>query len=127
MTNGEKFKQIFSITQVDEGELYAFAWLPNHDAAEFSIDWWNANYSEIPTGSLSLTKNNLEDAQKAIYEISKNIKFIDPSVTPQEPRKGHWNDIPKYTDIAWQCSECEHFTTMKHNYCPECGAKMVEP
>ena len=50
-----------------------------------------------------------------------------PSVTPQEPRKGHWKDIPKYKDIAWQCSECEHFTTMKHNYCPKCGAKMVEP
>ena len=50
-----------------------------------------------------------------------------PSVTPQEPKTGHWNDIPKYKDMAWQCSECKHFTTMKHNYCPMCGAKMVEP
>lgn len=50
MTNGEKFKQIFSITQVDEGELYAFAWLPNHDAAEFSIEWWNAEYKEPKPG-----------------------------------------------------------------------------
>ncbi len=50
MTNGEKFKQIFSITQVDEGELYAFAWLPNHDAAEFSIDWWDAEYKETAEG-----------------------------------------------------------------------------
>ncbi len=45
----------------------------------------------------------------------------------QEPKIGHWNDIPKYENIAWLCSECEHFTTMKHKYCPNCGAKMVEP
>ena len=42
----------------------------------------------------------------------------------QESKTGHWNEIPKYKDIAWQCSECEHFTTMKHNFCPNCGAKM---
>ena len=42
----------------------------------------------------------------------------------QEPKTGHWNEIPKYKDIAWQCSKCEHFTTMKHNYCPNCGADM---
>jgi uncharacterized OB-fold protein len=45
----------------------------------------------------------------------------------QEPKTGHWKDIPKYKDIAWCCSECERFTTMKHNYCPRCGAKMIEP
>lgn len=44
MTNGEKFKEVFGVSQVDEGELYAYAWLPNHNAAEFSIDWWNAEY-----------------------------------------------------------------------------------
>ena len=49
MTNGEKFKEIFQISHVDEGELYAYAWLPNHDAAEISIDWWNAEYKEPPT------------------------------------------------------------------------------
>ena len=50
-----------------------------------------------------------------------------PTVTPQEPKTGNWNEIPKYKDIAWMCSECGRFTTMKHNYCPNCGAKMVEP
>ena len=62
----------------------------------------------------------------AMQESMDNIRAL-PSVTPQEPRKGHWKDIPKYKDIAWLCSECEHFTTMKHNYCSNCGAKMVEP
>jgi len=59
----------------------------------------------------------------AMQESIDAIKAL-PSVTPQEPKTGHWNDIPKYKDIAWQCSECEHFTTMQHNYCPNCGAKM---
>ena len=44
MTNGEKFKEIFGVSQVDEGGLYAYAWLPNHTAVEFSTDWWNAPY-----------------------------------------------------------------------------------
>ena len=55
-----------------------------------------------------------------LYELTHpKIKALE-----QEPKTGHWNDIPKYKDIAWQCSECEHFTTMQHNYCPNCGAKM---
>ena len=61
-----------------------------------------------------------------VDKVRSYLKAL-PSVTPQEPKTGRWNDIPKYKDIAWQCSECERFTTMKHNYCPNCGAKMVEP
>ena len=48
-----------------------------------------------------------------------------PSVTPQEPKTGHWDSIQGYImDIAWNCSECGEFTCKKHNYCPHCGAKM---
>ena len=53
MTNGEKFKQIFSITQIDDCDLNVYAWLPIHDAIEIPVDWWNAEYKE-PT-----TKNDL--------------------------------------------------------------------
>ena len=49
MTNGEKFKEIFEVSQVDEGDYFAFVWF-NHNAAEFSIDWWNAEYKEPKTG-----------------------------------------------------------------------------
>lgn len=61
-------------------------------------------------------------SQKAVIDLLK----ILPSVTPQ-PKTGHWDDIPKYKDIAWQCSECGHFTTMKPNFCADCGCRMVEP
>ena len=62
------------------------------------------------------------------YEITKYaIEAVEAiKALEQEPRKGHWKDIPGYKDIAWCCSECEHFTTMKHNFCPNCGTRMKE-
>ena len=69
-----------------------------------------------------------EQAEKEIRDVFTKV-WADGIIKAlaQELRKGHWNDLPKYKDIAWHCSECKHFTTMKHNYCPNCGAKMVEP
>ena len=62
------------------------------------------------------------------HRWSKVIRdTVEEMKQEQEPKTGHWKDIPKYKDIAWQCSECGHFTTMKHNYCPNCGCRMVEP
>lgn len=46
MTNGEKFKEIFEVSQVDVGELYAYMWLPSHDAVYIPRDWWDAEYKE---------------------------------------------------------------------------------
>lgn len=81
MTNGEKFKQIFSITQVDEGELYAFAWLPNHNAAEFSIDWWNAEYKEPKPGHWIPTYGNVKcsvcGSVKDSREVGKATHYCD--------------------------------------------------
>lgn len=71
-------------------------------------------------------KENMKTVVNYINSVHDKIVNL-PSVTLQEPKTGHWNDMPKYKDIAWQCSECEHFTTMKRNYCPNCGCRMVEP
>ena len=50
-----------------------------------------------------------------------------PSVTPQEPRKGHWITRPNIYGVAF-CSECDFELKINNtNYCPNCGAKMVEP
>ena len=51
----------------------------------------------------------------------------------QEPKTGHWieeiNDYGKV--IGWHCDKCYEdsgFTTgCKWDFCPNCGAKMVEP
>ena len=78
------------------------------------------------------------------YPLSEVIDRLQnvPSATPLEPKKGHWInydcDEDKYDKI--KCSECGHifivdsyhwcdigFTKDDLKYCPNCGAKMVEP
>lgn len=81
MTNGEKFREVFSISQVDEGKLYAFAWLPNHDVAEISIDWWNAEYEE-PTPKKNLVVEDCisrKAVDDALYELWHDIHIVDDS------------------------------------------------
>ena len=90
MTNGEKFKEVFKISQVEEGELYAFVWLPNHDAAEISIDWWNAEYTKQTTKN-DPAHNLCDSCINYRCEFQSGIvrtkcAFYMPSVTPQEPR-----------------------------------------
>ena len=112
------------------------------------------NTSEIPTSSTS--KNDLEVdwdelKRKILMEVDggtddKWLSYADvcdnisssiddfkadlPSVTPQEPRKGHWIDD--------KCSVCgkgtedlissrEWYKNEEPIFCPFCGAKMVEP
>ncbi|MBQ1296956.1 MAG: hypothetical protein IIY21_23120 [Clostridiales bacterium] len=49
-----------------------------------------------------------------------------PSVTPEQ-KMGHWINYQKNIWIYAQCSECGTVHDTKTNYCPNCGAKMVEP
>lgn len=96
----------------------------------------NSNKSEIPTGSTN--KNNLAvdcisraDALDCVnwgYSFSDIYKKINelPTVTPQ-PKTGHWI----WCVGSHKCSNCEEYTCFSHKellrYCPNCGAKMVEP
>ena len=64
----------------------------------------------------------------------KELKAL-PSVRPQE-KTGHWI---KYQEPwggmqGWKCSKCKNhydvssvYTIIPYNFCPNCGAKMVEP
>ena len=156
MTNGEKIKEIFPEAQIEYAESDVYVWLnhdPVNFSRESCESNYSEVASELDKNSKKLenptAKNDLgvdcisrdevcryvaefvnhefstREEEELIDNIITGIERM-PSVTPQEPKTGHWNDIPKYKDIAWQCSECNHFTTMKHNYCPNCGAKMVE-
>ena len=63
-----------------------------------------------------------------------------PPVNPQ-PKTGHWIDDNEnqYGIHLYKCSECDEYANAfvggtedwwdieKPNYCPNCGAKMVEP
>ena len=56
-----------------------------------------------------------------------NVEDIQalPSVTPQEPRKGHW--MKSNIGGAKVCSVCNaHMGLSSFKFCPNCGVKMVE-
>lgn len=66
-------------------------------------------------------------------------KKIGVSLSSQ-PKTGHWIEIAKYSDgnHKIECSECEshifdrghansYNVKNKYKYCPNCGAKMIEP
>lgn len=43
---------------------------------------------------------------------------------PVQERKGQWVEHKDYSGWAYLCSECNYFTTVKSNYCPNCGKHM---
>ena len=50
----------------------------------------------------------------------------------QEPKAGHWKRISmdKYTTHAqywYECDKCGEHNLGNTDYCPSCGARMVEP
>ena len=51
-----------------------------------------------------------------------------PSVTPQEPKTGHW--IEEFNDlegeVRFTCSSCGKYQLFGTDFCYHCGAKMVE-
>ena len=60
----------------------------------------------------------------AIQESIDAIRVM-PSVTPQEPKTGHWKPYLK-EGLRYQCSACDSRFDTPWEYCPHCGAKMAE-
>ena len=66
-------------------------------------------------------------AEATLYKVVKNM----PPVTPQA-KIGYWRPIYQGDEIIdYRCSECEFGCTFGKstygmNYCPKCGAKMIE-
>ena len=82
----------------------------------------------------------LKQIEKEIYVPSIESTFLDDAKScaihsaieelEQEPRKGHWIRVDK---DKLKCSKCDviHFIAQypqgKVAWCPNCGAKMVNP
>lgn len=65
------------------------------------------------------------------YEDIILVKDVEqlPSVEPKA-KTGRWYDKETYPleSHSWECSECQEIIfAEKTNYCPNCGAKMIEP
>ena len=56
--------------------------------------------------------------------VAKELAKL-PSVTPQEPKTGHWKPYLK-EGLRYQCSVCDSRFDTPWEYCPHCGAKMAE-
>ena len=67
--------------------------------------------------------DNTIGAIRCGVRLARNIIEDLPSV---QPRKGKWVGHKDYPGLAYLCSECNHFTTVKSNYCPNCGVSMSE-
>ena len=66
------------------------------------------------------------DSYEDTKEFCDEIKELPP-VTPSRP-KGHW--IKVYEAIGlyrWKCDKCKKHHRAMYDYCPSCGARMVEP
>ena len=77
---------------------------------------------------LRLMKDNwhTHNGDWAMQESMDDIRAL-PSATPQEPKTGHWIAKPHVYGVTY-CSECDFELKIDNtNYCPNCGAKMVEP
>lgn len=48
-------------------------------------------------------------------------------IEPEPERTGHAvEDVSVGRYVSWRCSECEQPINKADNYCPNCGAKLVE-
>ena len=56
--------------------------------------------------------------------VADNLRKLPP-VTPQ-PKTGRWI-FDEILDRNYYCSECKSMGVDYWDYCPNCGAKMVEP
>ena len=82
-------------------------------------------------------------SQYLYNDVRETVEVIDeyigelPSVNPQEPKTGHWIEVLDEEGFIdgnpmklyhYECSECrcEDANLGTNNYCPNCGARMVE-
>lgn len=49
-----------------------------------------------------------------------------PTLDAEPIKRGRWIDRGKDMCIRWKCSECGRKDTHIYNYCPDCGALMMD-
>ena len=98
---------------------------------EAAITFVCKNTKEILKDNMPLeVKLSVDYIYENVAKIMRNPKVL-PSVTPQT-RKGHWKEHPHEAGPNWkysmyECSECHGWLEDDSDYCPDCGARMVEP
>lgn len=89
------------------------------DAVAFGITYATAVNMETGEVSHPFAESN-QELRKAIHRICEL-----PPVNPQ-PKTGHWI-FDEILDKHYYCSECKSMGVDYWDFCPYCGAKMIEP
>lgn len=95
---------------------------------------WDCVFEEEPDECEdAISRQAVDDA---IYDYSRScdvnyeqiMEYVNkiPSVTPKQ-RTGHWIKVDDEEPIAYDCSECVAMVGRRCRFCPDCGAKMVNP
>lgn len=76
----------------------------------------------------SISRDAVLDACSQSINILDAMSRIEdlPPVTPKQ-RTGHWIYQEGYVPYKWKCNQCSVEFKTDFNYCPHCGAQMVEP
>lgn len=144
MTNGEKFIEVFGLEPNEHfcplSEEIGCGSCPYskngcdevHKDRFFSMEYKEPitkNDLGVDAVSRQAVLDLIADYDLSMGQVVKGIHAL-PSVTPQEPKTGHWID----DEFGSKCSCCGIHThlnkfdrPMKFKYCSMCGAKMVEP
>ena len=59
------------------------------------------------------------------YIVTREAIINAPTFEAEPIRYGEWLPVDDKND-AFDCSECDVMVMKKHNYCPNCGARMVK-
>lgn len=101
---------------------------------DLGVDW--ERYKDVDGNSLDdlileVLQNNFDCGNTYGYKVADEIIGLLPSVTPQEPKTGHWisTETKGVRYAFWcryKCSLCGGLSD-RTNFCPNCGCRMVEP
>ena len=84
-------------------------------------------------GDLISRQSVLNACEQSINILEAVDRIMDLPSVKQEPKTGHWIYFKAVntSEIVWsECSECkdgERRCAKRMKYCPNCGARMVEP
>lgn len=71
--------------------------------------------------------NDLIDREQALKAVSWDSEaYYAINNLPSAERNGRWLDVENDIDYyPFMCSECHETVIKRTNYCPQCGARMV--
>ena len=89
----------------------------------------NEQWQELKETITEMRDNNGTGTQQEVCKFLVNyMEILEKQM--QEPKTGHWidtGDYPTGTYVNVECSCCHEYSLEKGDYCPNCGAKMIEP